>query len=645
MNPSFHKKFLVIFLAILSFQTTVAKDNILSLLTEDVEDLCKKAPNSTKCALGHKLLTWEKCREVSFDLNFQEIANFVEKNPGWPDHALLIFHAEEEMTSSIGDKTILKWFRKYSPRTMKGLTLYAEALTRTGKKTQAINLVKKFWHEKRLSKSESTAFYKRFKRTLNTTDHYKRFLRMVWIRDLQTARRLVSLLPRNETHFARALIALSTNSKHASKFLQKVPLKMRTDPNILFQRVKWRRMRKDSDGAWELLKIAPKRVSYTKHWWQERHILARRAIRDQDYKKAYKIVNGHTLRPGGPDYAEAEWLAGWLNLKHLHNLKLAEKHFSNFYRHVSTSISRAKAHYWLYRTYLAQKKKSLAQQHLRNAGAYQSSFYGQLAIEIMNKTYNENAQHFTSKLKNVEAFRKKDLTQVVEMLINFEKEEYVPLIKLFIKSLHYQARTPGQRNLLIEYADKAQSEFLLVYTARLTRRKGPLLNMDVYPVFEKAFKLGDHGALIHAIIRQESSFDQKAISPAGARGLMQLMPRTARQTARALKRSFKVHFLLSNPMYNITLGAKHLESLIKKFDGSYVLAIAAYNAGAHKVKKWIKYFGDPRTGSIDTIDWIEQIPYSETRSYVHRVLENLQLYRVKFKEDFNKTNLLKDLHT
>jgi len=364
-------------------------------------------------------------------------------------------------------------------------------------------------------------------------------------------------------------------------------------------------------------------------WWTERHIQARNALRDGEHQAAYDMVAGHGMT-GGSNFAEAEWLAGWITLRYLHRPGDAFAHFERLSEGVSYPISRARAFYWMGRAASETGDEAAAREHYVAAIAHPTTYYGQLAMEQLGgnlAVLNLPLPPPVDEAHRTE-LRQDDLIHAAELLSDLATERLLFSWFLHLGEVYHD---PQDLQIIADLAREFDQWHMAVRIGKLAMFQHIYLTETTYPVidfesFETDLVLPEM-ALVLGLSRQESEFNPAARSRAGARGLMQLMPSTARSTARHMGIAYNTAWLTETPSYNTQLGRYHLGELLGRFDGSYILAIAAYNAGAHRVDRWMEAYGDPRTGVIDPIDWIELIPFRETRNYVQRVLENTMIYR------------------
>jgi len=391
----------------------------------------------------------------------------------------------------------------------------------------------------------------------------------------------------------------------------------------------WRNKRYDEAGAL-LVQVSdsPHKLGVPALWGNRRALLARRAARSGAAEEGYLLASRHHLTPAdGYDYADLEWLAGWIALRKLGRPAAALPHFERFNKAVETPISLGRGGYWLGRTYEALGDKANTARWYRAAAANQSSFYGQLAAEKLGAAGDRQiaAAHLPDWSKSP-VLRSDDVH--AGLLLTYAGEDRLS----FLMFSHLGSSMEGGAALgaLAGLGLKIGRPHYAVRVAKYAARKGILLYPAYYPVTELAgYASKVEPALAMAIARQETELNAHAVSPAGARGLMQLMPATAKKVAGWIGESYSSDRLLDDWRYNARLGQTYLAEQITTYGGSYVLAAAAYNAGPHRVDAWIGAYGDPRTPGTDMIDWIETIPFSETRNYVQRVMEALYVYRAR----------------
>jgi len=554
--------------------------------------------------------------------------------------------AESAIPTSIPAADALTIFRQYPPKTTDGKAIQAAAMLTTNQRQMAISKIRQIWIEGNFTKVREQFFYKKHRTHLSSEDHLQRMDRLLWEGKYWPVRRHLWHVPKDYRKLAEARISLRVRRGNVDKLIEQVPKSYADDAGLLYERLRWRR-KKGKDSVFELLSKIPDNPPYPEKWWDERSTLVRKALNKGHITEAYKIASRHGL-PIGADYAEAEWLAGWISHSSLNDYDVAVKHFTNMYNSVRYPVSLARGGYWVGRAIEAQGDIEKAKVWYSKAASFINTYYGQLASLKLDPSGNMalDDEPAFSENENKE-FQSHELVKVVRMLAQYGGNE---LIKPFILKLRAHSKTAGWQVLCAKLARESGRTDLSVSVAKLAMRSSLFLPVSGYPIInlpplpKRAKQPQPEPPLVHALIRQESLFRIDAISRAKARGLMQLMPRTASNVAKGLKIRYTPKKLLTDKAYNTTLGQAYLAQMIDKFNGSYVLSLAAYNAGPHRANQWIKLNGDPRDPDVDTVDWIEMIPFYETRNYVQRVLENLQIYRMRMANTEVALSLDQDLN-
>ncbi len=600
------------------------------------------AAGKADSGLPGKLIRWMQITDPKKDVPFQEIAAFIAHNPDWPRQSVLQRRAEEAMNMAIPAASVLKWFAGRQPVSSNGHIMLAAALEQMGRTEELRLQVKKSWLNVNFGRDQQSQFYKRYKSYLSDQDHIDRLDRLLWEGRYYPARRMLDYVNKDWKLLADARLKLRKMRKGVDRAVASVPKNLEDHPGLLFERMRWRRIKGRDADARQLLFDAPEAVPYPHVWWRQRAIMARQAVRDGYYTEAYRMAENHGLTEGA-DYADAEWLLGWIKLRFLAEPEVALKHFSNLYEAVSYPISRSRGAYWIARALTDLGRNDEAKNWYKTASDYQTTYYGQLAAERLGQKSDLiiNVKARPNRQERI-VFQQSELVDVVNLLQRMQERD---LMRHFIYQLNTMSTTAGWRTLVAELAIEAGRPDLAIYVGKRALREGHGVIEAAYPVLDAGLmREKPEAALVHGIIRQESAFYDKAISRAGARGLMQLMPRTAHSLAKENNYKYSRDKLISNPKLNVWLGSEYLEDLLDTFKGSYVLTLASYNAGPYRTRQWIKEFGDPRTDDHDyVIDWVEQIPFSETRNYVQRVLENIQVYRHRLKTAEIASSLEADL--
>jgi soluble lytic murein transglycosylase len=591
--------------------------------------------------LANKVLRWLELQQPRSSASFEDLAAFIDANQDWPMQDILMRRAEEALVDRTDDSVVMAWFALRGPTTADGAMRYAEALFRAGDRNKAVATVKEAWRTGGFGAKQEQAFLKRYKQYLTGDDHARRLDKMIWDGRYDEARRVMKLVDANTRALGDARIRLANMSGGIDSALKKVPESLQHDPGLIFERMRWRRRKGQVDGALELARNSPKNLGRPDIWWPEREYLARKAVSAGKMSEAYKIVRDHQLT-GGSGLAEAEFLSGWIALRYQKDSKTALTHFTKLYESARFPVTLARGAYWAGRAAEASGDKKVAQGWYQKAAAFPITFYGQLGVDKLDAA-TRPAWPTTPQATPVErrAFDQTELTRIARLLS--ELGEY-DRVKPFIIRQVTTAKTPTQHALAGELAMALDRPDLAVSAAkRSSQAAGVMLPELGWPVSANIKGDSPERALIHATVRQESAFEVQAVSRAGARGMMQLMPATAKSVAKSLGLPHSDHRLLNDPHYNIQIGRTYLGRLIDEFDGSYVLALAAYNAGPARTRQWMRENGDPRRANVDVIDWIELISFEETRNYVQRVLENLQVYRQVLGDPQRTQGIGKDL--
>lgn len=594
------------------------------------------------------LFNWLYIRDVSLHAGFERIEAFIETHRDWPHQTTL--NARLEASAFLRHppaKRVIWALTRQGPQTGIGKAALARAYLDSGQKELAIRWVREAWREHLLTGGEEKLIIKEFSGLLRREDHKARLDLLLYRGHTSSAGRHARRLGAQERALVKARRAVNARSRSAGKALGALNAEMRKDPVAQLSRIQWLRRRGKDVAATKLMLKAPRtdnEVVDGRQWWEERRILVREMLDRGDAKSAYRLAAEHEISHPVA-FAEAKFLAGWVALRYLDQPGKAREQFAALRDGVTTPISTARAQYWLGRAEEAMANDDAAQTHFRAAADHPTTYYGQLGYLRVAGS-------------NAHLVLPDDPRATAAERAAFHARRPVRAARL----LHELGNTRLAGSFLRDYAKGLEDPAEIVLAGALAKRMG-LINMAVRigkdavnrgkPVYQLAFMTGgippfkpagtpvEH-ALLYAIARQESLFNSKAQSPAGARGLMQLMPATAKRTARHMKIPFNVNRLTEDAAFNARIGSAHLGELMAEMRDSYIMIIAGYNAGGGRVRQWIKAHGDPRKAGVDPIDWIERIPYSETRNYVQRVLENLQVYRARLNGERHPIELAAD---
>lgn len=596
------------------------------------DDARRKARQARE-PLARKLIDWMYYREHGNGASFREISAFLEENSDWPSTGVLQYRAEERMPPGLPPDRVIAWFKDREPRTGKGRWRLGEALIAKGNYKDGREMIREAWVHGDFSRSEESEFLGVHSDLLRNSDADERRLdRLLWDHRHTAARRQMKRVGAGWRRLAEARMKLRAMSRGVDRAISRVPAKLSKHPGLQYERARWRRRKGRHEETWPILSGVHKTaqdLGDAERWWKERRLQIRRALREGRKQTAYDMAAHHGLSEG-VYFAEAEWLAGWIALRFLQKPKDAFGHFKRLETKVSTPISQARAHYWAGRAAEAMGENEARQHHYREAVRYLMTFYGQLAAE---RLYGENAYlqlpaEAPRNPADAADFEKRELIRALKILHDAEQERWVRSLTYHLAD---EYSSPEEIFRLSSLLKRMGYPHFAVRAGKSALHRGMMLVEATYPLerFEpvKSLKSAPEPAIVLGLSRQESEFHPGAVSHAGAHGLMQLIPTTARATARKHGLPFRRDWLTERPAYNLTLGQAHFADLVEDFNGSYIMAAAAYNAGKTRVRRWIREFGDPRAKNVDAVDWIEMIPYSETRNYVQRVMENTLVYR------------------
>lgn len=588
--------------------------------------------------LVSKVVRWKVYVDANSGASFSEISGFLRDNPAWPLPVTLQRRAEEAIGAATSADLLLPWFDDYPPQTVDGKVAYGQALIDRGQRDKGVAVLRDAWVNGNFGVLQERQFLTKHGESLREKDHEARLARLLWDRQHEAAQRLTLKVDMAYRQYAQARIALQSDNPGVGAAVDAVPDSLADDPGLIYDRVRWRRQKDMDEDALKLLRHKNANKVRPEAWWTERSVLARRALQRGHISQAYDTASQHGMTDGA-GFSDAEWLAGWIAFRYLQDQDVALRHFKRVHQAATLPASKARGAYWIGRSAEAMKDRAAAAQWFETAARNVTSYYGQLAASRLSEhqRWPLPADPFAS-AEDAAAFDKSELTRAVRALVESGlKEDIDP----FVLRLNETAKTTGQRVLAARLAQTGGRPDLAVNVARRADRDGVPMISYGYPVPPFKVERADK-ALVLALIRQESNFHQSAVSSAGARGLMQLMPATAKWMAKREKVTYTPH-RLHEADYNLHLGTAYLSELLDNFNGSMVLALASYNAGPGRARAWVREYGDPRLAEVDAVDWVENIPFTETRNYVQRVMEGLQVYRRRLGVPESSMSLEKDL--
>ena len=587
------------------------------------------AQSQDKAAMA--LYDWLYFTQAKNTVDFDRISDFVRDNPDWPRQSSLKELAEKSMPPALSESEVIDWFNKNQPQTARGMTRYIQALVNQGQDDAARKSLNNWWPKATLNNEEQAGFLIRFQNLLTQDAQIARFNTVLFRKQYTNARSIGRMIGKGYPVLAEARIGLAEGRPGIEGLIRAVPASLQDDPGFMLERLRWRRKNNMDFGAIEILQSMPpaEQIPNLGEWWKERNLMARRLIEKKDYKTAYLVVANHGMKEGG-DFAAAEFMAGWLALRFNKQADKAFGHFEALYNNTATPISKSRGAYWAGKASTMLRRDDIALQWYQTAARYQTAYYGQMAIGELKAESRPPQQVPPERTIGAESrFFNKNIVKATRYL---NQAGYRKETTEFLDAMAFDIKDPEEYVLIGDLAESLEHYHNAVRIGKKGLEKNIMMVDYAFPtILPRMRSVQLEWALVHGLIRQESQFDPTAQSPVGARGLMQLMPATANEVARKKGIAHQTDWLISRPDHNINLGEEYLGQLLRRYDGSYPLALAAYNGGMGNVDKWIARYGDPRTKEIDMIDWIEMIPFDETRNYVQRVMEATYIYRLKMK--------------
>ena len=591
---------------------------ILSALEKKQWQTAYERAQNGKRDFVHRLATWYYLRNNSQIPDYRIFEAFLKKNSHWPEGARLLKRMEVSFLSgNPSDEVLRNWFSQHPPRSARGQLMQQVANGRI-----ETTLLKTLWPEATLSRNEQSRIIAQFGTQLNAEDHATRVDRLLWDGKTSKAERLIPYVHNDIALLSKARIALHHRRAGVDGLVDKVPSRLKRHPGLIYERMKFRARRKDYAGAAEMLNIAPRTLPYAHLWWNTQKRIIRDAIEDRDYRLAKTLLDKHSQITPLPR-VEAEWLRGWLYHAFLNTPGVAHDAFKNIYDTAKYPISRSRGAYWAARAADDMKQPGNARRWYQIAANFPTTFYGQLAHQTLNpntplplprmvRTSDADVNRFAKTHVLAKYFK--------ELATSNQSGLLMPILLYELK----RNNDPSFAANLGALSTKLGAHTTGIKIAQQALNKGIYLP-QLFPTVATPNPLAIEPAFALAIARQESRFDREARSSADARGLMQLLPSTARLTAKRHNIPYQLNRLYE-PQYNILLGSHYMNGLLNKFDGSKILSIAGYNAGPGRSVQWQRRFGTLGNNASRNIQWMEMIPFTETRNYVQRVLENYHVY-------------------
>ncbi len=607
-------------------QSGSLKSGLDALSNKDTVTALSIRAGMTPNSLDHKILSWAIALSSQEGIYSGDITSVARALPDWPGQTAMRRNAEEALSrEGLSSNAIINAFNGRKPESVTGAILLARAYLETGNSRKANAAIAPIWRTETLDQNDEKRILSQVGRALSKADHRFRMHWMFYRERTKAANRISKYA--EQASLAKARTAVAKKAKNAGKLLAAVAPSSKRDAGYTFARIQHARRSDDYHKAAQLMLKAPRDRTVLVHpdeWWVERRIISRHLLDLGDAKTAYKIAAGHSAESPAK-IAEAEFHAGWYALRYLKDSNAAKRHFSNILLVSNKPISQARGHYWLGRASSGTK----ATNHFQQAAQHTGTFYGQLAAAKLGKRRLGIVNPKPSTLERGQ-FAKRELVRAIKKL---EAADHAWRTNIIYRHLAKTLSSPGELAMLSARAEKNGNASLALQIGKIAYARGISVDTLSWPIgaIPKSAKIGNTGrALAYAIARQESAFNPKAVSPANARGLLQLLPGTAKLVAKKQGLKYSYKRLTSDPAYNATLGAAYLSDQLDTFDNSYILTFAGYNAGPSRAKEWLERYGDPRGKGIEhVVDWIERIPFTETRNYVQRVMENYQIYKAR----------------
>jgi peptidoglycan lytic transglycosylase len=585
---------------------------------------------------ARKLVEWLILRHRDSEAGFGRYAAFLADNPDWPSSGLMRRRAETRLWQERGDAATVHNFTGDRPASAAGRFALARVLLAEGGREDAAYQVREAWRSAELSERSEAEAFELFQHLLTPEDHRARMDKRIGAKDFSGAMRAAHHLGSDDVAIVKACIAVAGNASKALDLLDAVATAARQDLGYTLCRIDWT-LRHDriAEATRLMLGAAPATMALqdTDEWWRARRVLVRKLIDRGEYSAAYQVARDAAL-PANKNYqAQFHFLTGWVALRYLRDPETASAHFAHIDDGSVNPIVLARANYWRGRAAEASGNRAAMSASYERAARYTTAYYGQLArsrigLDRMELGSPQQVDPFPALAHTDE------LVRAADMLYQIGERD---LVLNFVTDLAEQSADATALSELAELAGRHNDACAMLQIGKLALSRGLALTQYAFPTIgiPQHHPIGPaiDRSVIYSVARTESAFDQRDRSPANAVGLMQVTPEAGRDTAKRFRVAYDWRRLVSDPVYNIQMGAAELSALLREYHGSHILAFAAYNAGRGRVQQWVKQYGDPRKPGVDPVDWVERIPFAETRNYVQRVMENLQVYRVRFDPD------------
>ncbi len=612
----------------------------LALVKEAIE-LARKAKtqeatdvrNRIADPAAQKLVEWYILRHPDTIAPFSRYAAFIAANPEWPSASLLRRRAEARLWEQRSDAATVRSFTGERPVTAKGKLALGRVLLAEGDRDGAARLARDAWRSDELSERLETDVSEMFRDLLTRDDHRARMDRRIGAKDLAGAKRAAQRLGGDELAIVKACAAVRAKADKAKDALNDVAIEARQDLGYTLCRIQFMLAKDQIDEAARLMVAAsPETMALqdTDQWWRERRSLARKLLDQGKFQTAYDVVRP-AATPANEYYrADVHFMCGWIALRYLGDPKTAAGHFARIDEGASNPTVLARAHYWRGRAAETLGQTDAMRKSYEAAARYPTAYYGQLARTRLGRGEIELRAPLPD-LASGEAPVTDERLRAADMLYEIGERD---VVLYFAADLGQQSTNVVLLEALGDLTGRRNDARAMLQVGKPSLGRGLPLDHYAFPTIgipphRQLAPVIEH-SMIYSVARTESAFDQRDKSAANAVGLMQVTPEAARDTAKRFKIEYDWDRMVSDPVYNTQIGAAELSALLSEYKGNHIMTFAGYNAGRGRVRDWIKAYGDPRDPKVDPVDWVERIPFSETRNYVQRVMENLAVYRVRF---------------
>jgi len=582
---------------------------------------------------AQKLVEWFILRHPDGAANFNRYAAFIADNPSWPSMGLFRKRAEVRLWQERSDAATVRRFTAGRPASAKGRFALARVMLAEGDRDGAARQVREAWRSEELSERAEAEAFEAFRDLLTPEDHRARMDKRIGAKDLSGAARAAGRLGDDDRSIVKACAAVTANATKALDLLDAVATEARQDLGYTLCRINWM-VRHDrlEDATRLMLAAAPETMALqdTDEWWRQRRILARKLLDQSKLQTAYDVVRDAALPANEYYRADFHFMTGWIALRYLNDAATARAHFAHIDDGASNPIVLARANYWRGRAAEAIGEKEQMRASYEAAARHPTAYYGQLARAKLGLQRIELRAPVQAEPVNVPAALD-DLVRATDMLYELGERD---VVLYFVTDLAEQSVDVAALVALGELTGRRNDARAMLQIGKAALGRGLALDLYAFPTIgipqHSQIAPSIDRSVIYSVARTESAFDQGDKSAANAVGLMQVTPEAGRDTAKRFGVAYDWDRMVSDPVYNTQMGAAELSALLQEYKGCHIMTFAGYNAGRGRVRDWVKQYGDPRDPNVDAVDWVERIPFAETRNYVQRVMENLQVYRVRF---------------